>query len=98
MPRRVMYAAAVVGGIWLSSWILAFIFLAIAWVISAWFWPFAPCRRCQGRKSNKGSTRRRYGPCGKCGGTGSRQVIGSQQVHRAVLATIRYRKNRKRST
>ncbi len=54
------------------------------WVIRAWFWPFTQCRRCEGRKVNTGSTRKRYGLCKKCGGTGQRQIVGSKQVHRAV--------------
>lgn len=62
---------------------VALILLA-AWVVRAYFWPYARCRRCQGRKTNKGSGRKRFGLCKKCGGSGSRQVLGSRTVHRAV--------------
>lgn len=61
------------------------IVIALAvWLVRAWFWPYAKCRRCRGRKVNPGSTGRRFGLCKKCGGTGSRQVLGSKSVHRAV--------------
>jgi hypothetical protein len=57
---------------------------AIRWAVRAWFWPFAPCRACEGRKTNPGSTRKRYGMCKRCGGTGQRQVLGSKSVHKAA--------------
>jgi len=40
-------------------------------------------------------TRRRYGLCKKCGGTGSRQVLGSKTVHRTVRALRTAARNRK---
>jgi hypothetical protein len=64
-----------------------------AWAVRAYFWPFAACRRCKGAKTNTGSTRKRYGLCKRCGGTGSRQVLGSKQVHRAVRSLIAYRRS-----
>ena len=65
------------------------------WAVRAYFWPFAPCWRCKGRKTNRGSTRKRFGPCKRCGGSGSRQVLGSRTVHRAVRALVAYRKKEK---
>jgi hypothetical protein len=59
---------------------------AAVWAVRAYFWPFAPCRACGGRKTNPGSTRKRFGLCKKCAGTGSRQVLGSKTVHRTVQA------------
>jgi len=67
---------------------------AAGWTVKSYFWPMAPCRRCRGRKTNRGSTRKRFGPCGKCGGTGSRFVLGSRAVHRAVRALVAYKKER----
>ena len=65
------------------------------WVVRAYFWPFAQCRRCKGAKTNPGSSKKRFGTCKKCGGTGMRQVLGSKQVHRAVRSLIAYNRNRK---
>lgn len=67
-----------------------------AWMVRAYFWPFAPCRTCKGSKTNKGSTRKRFGKCKRCGGTGSRQVLGSKTVHKAVRAVVKYRKKREK--
>lgn len=91
-PRRWLFAAAVLGGVVLQSLALVVVFLAIAWAVCAWLWPFAPCWRCQGRKTNKGSTKKRFGPCKACDSTGSRQVIGSKTLHRAVRSAISYRR------
>lgn len=44
--------------------------------------PWGPCRRCQGRKTNKGSNRKRWGMCKTCGGTGQHQRLGAKAVHR----------------
>ena len=62
-PRRWLFAAAVLGALILHSRVVLVVFLAIAWMVCAWLWPFAPCFRCQGRKTNKGSTKKRFGPC-----------------------------------
>jgi hypothetical protein len=59
------------------------------WLVRAWLWPFAPCRRCKGSKTNRGSTRKRFGNCRRCGGSGYRQVLGSRTVHKAVRALAR---------
>jgi hypothetical protein len=67
---------------------------AAIWVVRAYFWPFAACRKCKGTKTNLGSSRKRFGTCKRCGGTGTRQVLGSKQVHRAVRSLIAYHRNR----
>ncbi len=66
-----------------------------AWTVRAYLWPFAPCRRCRGTKTNRGSSRKRFGTCSRCGGTGSRQVLGSRAVHRTVRALTDYRRKGK---
>lgn len=66
--------------------------LVVVWVVRAYFWPGAPCPRCKGRKTNKGSTKKRFGTCGRCGGTGNRQVLGS----RTVRSVIRHRKKKEK--
>lgn len=68
---------------------------AVIWVARAYFWPFSQCRRCKGAKTNPGSSKKRFGACKKCGGTGMRQVLGSKQVHRAVRSLIAYRRKSK---
>lgn len=77
-------------------WFLVIVVLFGTWLFRAYFMPFAPCRRCKGAKVNavtrsygKG---KRHGLCGKCGGSGSRQVLGSRQVHRAVRAIVAARR------
>ena len=60
--------------------------LALTWVVRARFWPYAQCRRCEGRKVNAGSNGKRYGLCGKCHGAGSRVVLGARTVRRVLRA------------
>ena len=70
--------------------------IAVAvWAVRAYFWPFARCRRCKGSKTNPGSSKKRFGVCKRCGGTGSRQVLGSRHLHRAVRSLIAYHRNSK---
>jgi hypothetical protein len=63
----------------------------LAWV---WFHPFRPCPRCKGKGTNRLSTRRRHGPCKRCGGTRHVQALGSRMLHRAARGAVRYRKDR----
>ncbi len=95
-PRQFLYALSLILGALLHSKVLIGVFLAVSWVVSAYFWPHAPCLRCNGRKVRKGSSSKRFGLCPRCGGTGSRQVIGSKQVHKAVLSMAGYRNDRKK--
>ena len=69
--------------------------LLIAWAVSLYLWPFGPCRRCSGSGTSRGSNRKRFGDCGRCGGTRRRQRLGSKTVHRIVRDTIKYRNDRK---
>jgi len=57
--------------------------------------PFKACGRCKGRKTNRGSSRRSWGKCKGCGGTGERQRLGSRQLHRAVRSLAAARTDRK---
>ena len=74
---------------------LVILVAAAVWVVRAYFWPMAPCRRYKGSKTNKGSNKKRFGKCRKCKGSGTRQVIGSRTLHRAVRSGVKYRKQRK---
>ena len=60
----------------------------VIWFARAYFMPFANCRRCHGTKANAVTRSfgngKRFGPCGKCKGSGSRQVLGAKQVHQLV--------------
>jgi DnaJ-class molecular chaperone len=69
--------------------------VAAAYVISLWVWPFRPCPRCQGKGTNRGSNRRRFGNCRRCQGSKAVQRIGSKAVHRAVRSLIAYRDKEK---
>jgi DnaJ-class molecular chaperone len=53
--------------------------------------PFGPCRKCSGRGTNRGSTRRAFGTCRRCKGTRTRQRLGSRALHRAIRAASAYR-------
>jgi hypothetical protein len=68
---------------------------AAVWTVRAYFWPFTRCWRCKGAKTNPGSSKKRFGTCKRCGGTGMRQVLGSKAVHRAVRSLIAYHRNSK---
>lgn len=84
--RRWLLIGAIVGGILTASWLVLAVLLIVAWTIGVYFWPFTQCRRCSGRKTNPGSTPKRYGLCRKCGGNGSRQVLGAKAVRRTARA------------
>jgi hypothetical protein len=60
---------------------LIIVAVLVIWTARAYLVPFAACRRCQGKKVNRFSNAKRFGPCGRCGGSGQRQVLGSRQVH-----------------
>jgi DnaJ-class molecular chaperone len=53
--------------------------------------PFAPCRKCSGKGTNRGSSRRAFGHCRRCKGTRTRQRLGSRALHRAVRSIVAYR-------
>jgi len=58
--------------------------IAVLWLARLWLWPFGPCRWCRGRKTNPGSTRRRFGSCPRCKGSGMRVRFGARMVRRAI--------------
>jgi hypothetical protein len=62
--------------------ILIFVLIAAGWWrISLLVHPYAPCRRCRGRRRgrNLGSTDDRWGRCGKCKGSGERLRWGARE-------------------
>jgi hypothetical protein len=56
--------------------VLALIIVAL---ISRWRWPFARCWSCRGSGVNGGSNGRRWGTCGRCGGSGKRRRVGARR-------------------
>lgn len=74
--------------------VIAVLVAALAWTGSLCLWPMRPCRRCGGKGTNPGSSRRRFGPCKRCQGSRSVPRVGSRQVHRAVRAAVLYRKGK----
>ena len=90
--RRWVFGAAITGGLLLASLTWLIIFLILAWALCAWRWPFAPCWWCKGRKLNHGSTRKRFGTCRVCKGSGYRQILGSKSLHKLILSFGDWRK------
>lgn len=47
------------------------------------WWPFGPCFRCVGHPGkNRGSNKRRWGTCRRCGGSGKRTRWGARLITR----------------
>lgn len=46
--------------------------------LSIKIWPYKPCPRCSGGGRNAGSTWKRFGMCGRCGGTGRCERLGTR--------------------
>jgi DnaJ-class molecular chaperone len=65
------------------------------YAVWAYTHPFRPCPRCQGKGTNRGSTRRRSGRCKRCKGNRQVQTIGSRALHRAVRALVQANNDRK---
>lgn len=72
--------------------VLVLIAAAAGYATWAYFHPFKPCPRCQARGTNRLSTRRRTGDCGRCGGSRKVKTLGAQLLHRAVRAAVEYRR------
>jgi hypothetical protein len=50
------------------------------WRASVRRYPYAPCRRCGGRRGrNAGSSAHRWGNCAVCGGSGKRLRWGAKE-------------------
>jgi DnaJ-class molecular chaperone len=67
----------------------------LAYVGSLYFWPYRPCTRCKGTGRNKGSNRKRFGQCRRCGGAGSLRRIGAKTVHRGAVSLTEKARERK---
>jgi hypothetical protein len=89
-PGRILHLAAArppsLGG-WTSLEqdaviVAAVIIAALAYYFSLRIWPYGPCLRCIGHAGkNRGSNRRRWGRCKRCGGSGQRIRLGARLLH-----------------
>lgn len=75
---------------------------AALWLVSLVVHPMRPCPRCAqhaaargGSGRNTGSSKRRFGACGRCGGTGTARRIGAKTVHKVILRASKARRERK---
>jgi hypothetical protein len=59
---------------------------AVRWVWLLWRHPFAPCRRCKGKGTNPGSSRKMHGRCRRCKGARERQRFGARWLHKGLRA------------
>lgn len=69
-----------------SDVLAVIVVLAGGWglyLLRCWTHPFGPCRSCKGRRGRKaGSTRRSWGRCRACGGSGERLRWGARLTGR----------------
>lgn len=63
----------------MSDSVLLLISFAAVAVASRILWPFARCRSCRGSGRSWGSNHRRWGVCGRCGGSGKRRRLGARR-------------------
>lgn len=56
--------------------------VGILYRISLALWPYTACRGCSGAGTNAGSNRKRFGDCGRCGGSGRRDRLGTKLLSR----------------
>jgi hypothetical protein len=50
----------------------------------AWRHPWGQCWSCRGTGRNRGSTRKRFGVCKRCGGSGRQLRTGARLFHKAL--------------
>jgi hypothetical protein len=55
---------------------------AVSYYVSLRLWPWRPCKRCLGGGRNAGSTVKRFGRCGRCGGSGRELRLGARVLNR----------------
>ena len=57
--------------------VLVFIVAIVLWWFDVQRHPIRRCPSCRGSKKNLGSTARRWGTCGRCGGKGEVRRFGA---------------------
>lgn len=80
----------------ITVFLIGFAALAV-YAMSLWKYPFRPCLKCKGTGVNKGSSRKRWGMCRRCGGSRQVRRTGSTFVHRFYWSVLgsRLRERRK---
>lgn len=63
--------------------------LLAAWIVESLIWPYATCRRCNGRGKFASPVTRSWRSCRRCGGSGRRIRVG-----RALLQMVGVRPSR----
>ena len=61
--------------------LITFAALAV-YCVSLLKYPLRPCLKCKGAGTNKGSNRKRWGVCSRCGGSRQVRRLGATAVHR----------------
>lgn len=65
------------------GWFLAvLLFVAVAYAVSCAWWPFAKCRKCEGRGQFARKDRKVWRLCRRCKGSGSRLRFGRKVWNR----------------
>lgn len=65
------------------AWLLgALLFASLAYAASCTWWPFAACRRCEGRGKFKRKDGKVWRPCRRCKGSGARLRWGRKVWNR----------------
>jgi len=97
---KLITPVAVVAGLWAASLnagpftvILWGVIGFAVWVASLYLWPFAPCWKCGGSGRNPGS-KKVYGQCRRCTGTGRRIRLGARMVHQGRVSLAERRRAR----
>lgn len=58
---------------------LVLVLAAAAWLVRLRYWPYGPCRACEGRRGRGiGSSRQAWSHCQKCRGSGERLRPGAR--------------------
>jgi DnaJ-class molecular chaperone len=65
------------------AWLIAAVFVVfLGWLIDLRWHPMRRCPRCDGAKTSIGSSRERWGTCGRCGGEGEVRRFGAPRAER----------------
>jgi hypothetical protein len=71
----------------MNTAIVVVLVLGTGRLIFIYYHPFGPCRSCKGKGTNAGSTKKRLGRCGRCGGGRVTQRMGSRALHKVIRGT-----------
>jgi DnaJ-class molecular chaperone len=66
----------------MAAILIGAVIVAAGYYVSLRIWPYRPCKRCSGGGRNAGSNRKRFGTCGRCGGSGRALRLGARMLNR----------------